>query len=336
MNPTADIHIQSLVEHIRLLEAFVTAPLGLYSDIKMLRESLPFAHAADLSRDELIQRRSAYSSLSDDNLNLTLNTVSSINAMLNFLVVMRGNDAVIALQDGWIRRARMVLRRTEEHITSEIRAQIAARVRGLYVIVDPEATQGRDVLEVASAALKGGVSVLQLRDKTRDKGEVLATGRELKSLCDTHGALFIINDDADIALACGAHGLHVGQTDLPINEARRVLTPHQLVGCSNNGINESVNSQQQGADYIAVGAVFPTTTMGKSGRTSVGAEMISQVKAVVSQPIVAIGGINADNIAQVARAGADCICVVSAVTHASAPEVAATELLAIIESAAPV
>ena len=178
--------------------------------------------------------------------------------------------------------------------------------------------------------------MLQLRDKTRDKGEVLATGRELKSLCDTHGALFIINDDADIALACGAHGLHVGQADLPINEARRVLTPHQLVGCSNNGINESVNSQQQGADYIAVGAVFPTTTMGRSGRTSVGAEMISQVKAVVSQPIVAIGGINADNIAQVARAGADCICVVSAVTHASAPEVAATELLAIIESAAPV
>ena len=216
---------------------------------------------------------------------------------------------------------------------NEIRQQRCRQVRGLYVIVDPEATKGRDVVEVAEATLRGGASVIQLRDKTRDKGEVLQIARTLKALCDAHGALFIVNDDADIALLSDAHGLHVGQTDLPVGEARRVLTPEQIVGRSNNGVEESLHSAGQGADYVAVGAVYSTTTMGKSGRTSLGPDMIRQVKQAVSAPVVAIGGINADNIAEVARAGADCICVVSAVTYADDPERAAAELVGLIESA---
>ena len=105
---------------------------------------------------------------------------------------------------------------------NEIRQQRSRQVRGLYVIVDPEATKGRDVIEIAEATLRGGASVIQLRDKTRDKGEVLQIARTLKALCDAHDALFIVNDDADIALLSDAHGLHVGQTDLPVGEARRV------------------------------------------------------------------------------------------------------------------
>ena len=216
---------------------------------------------------------------------------------------------------------------------NEIRNERIQKVRGLYVIVDPEATRGRDVLAVAEAALRGGASLVQLRDKTRDKGEVLEIARTLKSLCDQHDALFIVNDDADIAYLSEAHGLHVGQTDLPVAEARRVLSPDQIVGRSNNGTTEALESEQQGADYLAVGAVFSTTTMGKSGRTAVGAEMIRNVKESVSTPVVAIGGINATNIADVARAGADCVCVVSAVTYAEDPERAAAELVEIIEGA---
>ena len=216
---------------------------------------------------------------------------------------------------------------------NEIRQQRRRQVRGLYVIVDPEATKGRDVVEVAEATLRGGASVIQLRDKTRDKGEVLQIARTLKALCDAHDALFIVNDDADIALLSDAHGLHVGQTDLPVGEARRVLTPEQIVGRSNNGVEESQDSAGQGADYVAVGAIYSTTTMGKSGRTALGPDKIRQVKQAVSAPVVAIGGINADNIAEVARAGADCICVVSAVTHADDPERAAAELVELIESA---
>ena len=210
---------------------------------------------------------------------------------------------------------------------NETRRERIKRMRGLYVIVDPEATCSRDVIEVAEAALRGGTSVIQLRDKTRDKGEALEAARTLKALCDRHAALFIVNDDADIAFLSEAHGLHVGQTDLPVQEARRVLSPEQIIGRSNNGTAEALDSQAQGADYLAVGAVFSTTTMGKSGRAAVGADMIRAVKQAVSAPVVAIGGINADNIAEVARAGADCICVVSAVTYADDVERAAAELV---------
>ena len=206
-------------------------------------------------------------------------------------------------------------------------------MRGLYVIVDPEATKGRDVVEVAEAALRGGASVIQLRDKTRDKGEVLEIARAIKGLCDKYDGLFIVNDDADIAYLSEAHGLHVGQTDLPVEESRRVLAPEQIVGRSNNGTAEALESEAQGADYLAVGAVYSTTTMGKSGRTAVGPEMIREVKAAVSAPVVAIGGINAGNIADVAQAGADCICVVSAVTYADDMEGAARELVDLMNGA---
>ncbi|MYC05726.1 MAG: thiamine phosphate synthase [Chloroflexi bacterium] len=213
---------------------------------------------------------------------------------------------------------------------SEERQRRIAKMHGLYVIVDPEATKGRDVVDVAAAALRGGTSVIQLRDKTRDKGEVLQVARAIKALCDEYDALFIANDDADIAYLSEAHGLHVGQTDLPVAEARRVLSPEQIIGRSNNGVEESRQSEAQGADYVAVGAIYATTTMGKSGRTALGPEMIGSVKAAVSAPVVAIGGINASNIAEVAQADADCICVVSAVTFADDVERAARELVGAI------
>lgn len=215
----------------------------------------------------------------------------------------------------------------------EVRSERIAKIRGLYVVVDPEATKGRDVVEVAEAALRGGASVIQLRDKTRDKGEVLGIARAIKGFCDKYDGLFIVNDDADIAYLSEADGLHVGQTDLPVGEARRVLAPEQIVGRSNNGTGEALESEAQGADYVAVGAIYATTTMGKSGRTAVGTDMIRRVKAAVSVPVVAIGGINADNIADVARAGADCICVVSAVTYADDVEGAARGLVGLIAGA---
>ena len=101
-----------------------------------------------------------------------------------------------------------------------------------------------------------------------------------------------MNDDAAVALASGADGLHVGQSDLPVPDARRILSDAQIVGRSNNGVEEALESQAAGADYLAVGAVYATATMGKSARKAVGPEMIAAVKAAVSQPVVAIGGID--------------------------------------------
>ena len=330
--PFVASQVSAVIEGIRLLESFVTAPLGLHSDIKMLRESLPFPEAADLSREEQQERRSALATLTEAPLELALGTVGTIGAILDTLDSTRSNGGS-PVDPSWVSQARRVLARAEQRVATDIRAQVAARVRGLYVIVDPEATRGRPVLDVAEATLEGGAGVLQLRDKMGDKGDVLAVARKLKAMCDEAHALFVVNDDADVALACEAHALHVGQTDLPVAEARKVLAPHQMVGRSNNGVEEAMESQAQAADYLAVGAIFPTTTMGKSGRNSVGVEMIGKVKEAASQPVVAIGGINAGNISDVVRAGADCVCVVSAVTYADDPAAATRELVEAIQDA---
>ena len=216
-------------------------------------------------------------------------------------------------------------------VGAEIRADLAASLKGIYVIVDPEATRGRPVIEVARASLEGGARVVQLRDKLRDKRPMLETACELKALCDEFGALFVMNDHADVALASDADALHVGQTDLPVGAARRVLEPHQLVGSSNGSVEEAMRSADDGVDYIAVGAIYTTTTMGKSGRRALGPEMIERVKSEVSQPVVAIGGINETNIGDVAAAGADCACVVSAITFADDPRAATRRLVELLE-----
>ena len=330
--PFVASHVTAVIEGIRLLESFVTAPLGLHSDIKMLRESLPFPEAEGLSREEERERRTAFTSLTDTPLELALHTISSLGVSLDVLEAAGGQGGS-PLEESWVAQARRVLTRAESRVAGDMRAKLASGVQGLYVIVGPEATNGRPVLDVAEAALRGGAGVLQLRDKRSDKGAVLPVALDLKAMCDEHGALFIMNGDADLALSAHAHGLHLGQSDLPIREARRVLAPRQIVGRSNNTLQEAMDSQAQEADYIAVGAVYPTSTMGKSERGAVGPELVSEVKERVGQPVVAIGGIDAANVGEVVKAGADCVCVVSAVTLADDPEAAARGLVEAIERA---
>lgn len=216
---------------------------------------------------------------------------------------------------------------------NQARAETAARVRGLYVIVDPEATRGRPVLEMAEAVLEGGATLVQLRDKTGDRETVLPIARELKALCEGRNALFIVNDDPALAAASGAHGLHVGQDDMPVADARQIVAAGTIIGRSNNTIEEVEASRDAGADYLAVGAVFATSTMGKSERPVVGTDLITTAKRAANQPIVAIGGINRHNAAEVMRAGADCICAVGAITLADDPRGAAEAMVEAIEAA---
>lgn len=330
--PFIAAQIRTLIEDIRLLEAFVTAPLGLYSDVKMLREALPFPEAAELERSQQQERRLAYRNMTEDPPVTALAAVAHARASVQAAEAVVSADGPV-LNPEWTAQAETVLARVERQVAGTVRSGLAARLTGLYVIVDPEATNGRPVAEVAAAALRGGVRVVQLRDKQGDKAQMLDTAREIKKLCDEHDALFVANDHADLALASEADGLHVGQTDLPVHEARRVLTSTQIVGKSNNGVEEAVSSEAEGADYVAVGAVYATSTMGKSSRTPVGPETIERVKAMVEAPVVAIGGIDASNIEAVIKAGADSVCVVSAITLAEEPERAARELSAIVESA---
>ena len=145
------------------------------------------------------------------------------------------------------------------------RSVSAPKIAGLYVIVGPDATRGRPGGEVAEAALRGGARLLQLRDKTGDRGDVLPVAVRLRELCHAHGALFFVNDDIALAFASDADGVHLGQSDLPVDVARRILAPGKLIGRSNNSDAEVEESVSMGVDYIAVGATFPTTTVGKGG-----------------------------------------------------------------------
>ena len=234
--------------------------------------------------------------------------------------------------------AALQLNRALEDAVSRIGAAMrqaqADRIHGLYVIIDPEVTGGRDPLDIARAAINGGARMLQLRDKLRDKGEQLPLGMALRDLCAANGALLIINDHADLAAALGPKnvGLHVGQTDLPVAEARKILAPGQVLGRSNREIDLIVESQQMGADHVAFGAMYTTTTK-QVTRAPQGPERLRQARAAAQVPLVAIGGITAANVAPVVDAGADAICVTAAVGSAADPEAAAAELTEAIRAA---
>ena len=213
------------------------------------------------------------------------------------------------------------------------RTEVAPKIDGLYVIVGPDATRGRPVVEVAEEALRGGASVLQLRDKTGDRGDVLPVAARLRELCHDHGALFFVNDDIALGFACDADGVHLGQSDLPVDVARRILAADKLIGRSNNSDAEVEESVAMGVDYVAVGATFPTTTVGKGARAAIGLDGIRRARELTTLPLVAIGGIKESNVADVVEAGADCVAVISAVTMADDPEAAARRLVDAIETA---
>ena len=229
------------------------------------------------------------------------------------------------------------IRRSLDELAGElgvaIRQAKADQVRGLYVIIDPQVTGGRDPYDIAVAAVNGGARMLQLRDKLRDKGESLPLAQALQELCQRTGTMLIINDHADVAAAVGSAGLHVGQTDLPVAQARRILDPQQVLGRSNREYEQLAESKEMGADHVAFGAIYATTSKGVA-RNPQGPERVREAKAIAgSTPLVAIGGINLSNVTPVVEAGADAICVTAAVASAEEPESAAAQMTAAIEAA---
>ncbi|GBD12443.1 Thiamine-phosphate synthase [bacterium HR24] len=198
---------------------------------------------------------------------------------------------------------------------------MGGRLQGLYVIVDPAAGAAGRELELAAAALDGGARLLQLRDKTREKGLQLPVAREMARLCREREALFIVNDHVDLALACGAHGVHVGQKDLPVAEVRRLVPPEFIVGCSTNNVEEALAAQAAGASYVSVGRLFPTGS--KQDTRPATLDTLRAVKAAVQVPVCAIGGIDQSNIDDVLAAGADMVAVIAAVASAPDPRSAA-------------
>ncbi len=228
------------------------------------------------------------------------------------------------------------------------------RTARLYFCCDAR-PRGADPEPLLRAALRGGVDIVQLREKTLPRREVELSALTFRRLCDTHSALFVVNDDPDLARACDADGVHLGQDDMSVAEAREILGPDSIIGLSTHSIEqidaaggapgqadqgrrergvlrtratEDADRRRPGApsgvDYISVGPIWETPT--KEGRPAVGLELISHAAANAAHPFFAIGGVDPANAAEVAAAGARRLCVVRAIRDAEDPTAAAEEL----------
>jgi thiamine-phosphate pyrophosphorylase len=203
---------------------------------------------------------------------------------------------------------------------AERRARLAAA--RLYFVTDDPA--------VVPGALEGGADLVQLRLKRAVDGEIVAAGRELAELCRRHGALFVLNDRPDLAAACGADGVHVGQDDEPLGSARAAVGSDAIVGTSTHSPEQVDAAERSDADYFAVGPVWETPT--KEGRPAVGLDLVRYAAEHVRRtPWFAIGGIDAERAALVAEAGARRIVVVRAIQQAADPRAAAAALRAALD-----
>lgn len=181
----------------------------------------------------------------------------------------------------------------------------------LYLVTDRKMLRERDLGQSIELAIQGGVTLVQLREKSVSTREFLELAIRVKEITSRYRIPLIINDRLDIALAVDAEGLHVGQDDLPMLKARELLGPSKIIGVSASTLAEALLAQQQGADYLGVGAVFSTST--KTDASEVSLEQLEIIKKSVTIPVVAIGGINETNLIRVMSTGIDGVSVVSAI-----------------------
>jgi len=196
----------------------------------------------------------------------------------------------------------------------------------LYLVTDRKLSQGRDILEIIKMAIKGGVTIVQLREKDATTREFLSVGKRVKELLDKKNIPLIINDRIDIALALDADGVHLGNDDMPIEIARRILGKNKIIGLSAESIDDAIEADIKGADYIGVSPIYTTPTKPELEK-GLGIEGLKKIRKVTSLPLVAIGGMKAKNCREAIKNGADGIAVVSAICSAPNPEIAAREII---------
>ena len=199
----------------------------------------------------------------------------------------------------------------------------------LYLVTDSRWLGERTLWDSVEEAILGGVTLVQLREKKISSKEYLELAQRVKEVTDRHDIPLIINDRIDIALAIDADGVHLGPEDLPVPIARKLLGDGKIIGSSAASVDEALLFQAQGADYLGVGAVFPTAT--KRGTEKVGLEDLRGIKSAVHIPVVAIGGINAENAKLVMETGVDGVAVVSAIMDQTDIREAARQLLSLLK-----
>jgi thiamine-phosphate pyrophosphorylase len=196
----------------------------------------------------------------------------------------------------------------------------------LYIVTD---SRFCDEIASAKSVLAAGATAIQLRMKDVCSKKLLQTAVELRKLTKKYGALFIVNDRVDIALASGADGVHLGQDDMPIEYAKKIA-PELIIGISASNLDQAIQGQEQGADYIGVGAIFPTQT--KTDASICGIDELKKILSEVSIPLVAIGGINHQNASELLTLGNVGLCCISAILASDNIEQATREMLEIINS----
>ena len=199
----------------------------------------------------------------------------------------------------------------------------------LYAVTDRAWTGKQTLYQQVEAALKGGVTCMQLREKELDETAFLQEARVICALCRRYGVPFIVNDNVDVAVACGADGVHVGQEDMETGEVRRRVGEDMILGVSVHTVEEARQAVQDGADYLGLGAVFPTGT--KTDADVMPGDMLRAICGAVDVPTVAIGGLNRSNILQLSGSGVDGAALVSAIFGAEDIEGACRELRALAE-----
>ncbi len=228
------------------------------------------------------------------------------------------------------RKARFELYEIEKDLTGRVlRKDKVGRITGLYAVIDTEWMKGRQPVKVAEQMIKGGAKIIQLRCKERSCREFLDIAKDVKEICTKQDILFIVNDSLEVAIAAGADGLHVGQEDMPVAEVRKLIPIDMILGCSVSNVKQAIKAQKDGADYLGVGAIYITET--KKSAKAVGVRRIGEIKQVTQLPIVAIGGINKENLGEVIKAGADAAAVISAIMSAEDIKKATRELVNIFK-----
>lgn len=202
----------------------------------------------------------------------------------------------------------------------------------LYLVTDRHLSLGRSTVDIVRAAVAGGVTCVQLREKECSTRQFVTEARAVRELLAGTGIPLIINDRLDVALAVGADGVHLGQTDMLIADARRVVGQSMLIGISAECVDDAVRAQAEGADYVGISPVFSTPTKTDTA-PALGLDGVARIRAAVSLPLVGIGGIGPGNATEVIRAGCDGVAVVSAIVSAPDPQRAAAELKTIIRQA---
>lgn len=199
----------------------------------------------------------------------------------------------------------------------------------LYAVTDRSWLNGQTLYEQVEQAVKGGVSFLQLREKELEEQAFLEEAKVIQELCKKYQVPFLINDNVELAASIGADGVHVGQSDMAAGAAREKLGPDRIIGVSARTVEEALEAQRQGADYLGVGAVFPTGS--KADAVEVDHQVLKEICSAVEIPVIAIGGIGRDNVAQLKGSGICGIAVISAIFAQNDIEAAARELRSLTE-----